>query len=254
MTSLSTATSGIESDTPMKSDDAIKQMLAGLTKERFVAGLLLTLIATVCDASVTYPKEPLLEAFVKANVVMHAKIARIEPRKFDGRGRSTKCGTDYFIEVLETFKGRPASQRSFSFTGQPHAVFEHSVNVGDEMLLFLQVRKVAERPEGGVQDVIQPGPSAAEYTCLASLSPWTLVYSEAGGFPLVMKPASSASKEPIKWLAYASSRTELPSAVQSLQVSFDQNCRGEKCERTSRRMVPWLPLRAEILRSLGRAP
>jgi len=217
-------------------------------------GAALALIAAVCNANVIYPKGPLLEAIAKAEVVVHARITRIEPRRFDRNGRSIECGADYSIEVLETFKGRNVSQRSFSFTGEPHAVLNHTVSVGEEMLLLLQPRKIKERPEGGFADVIEPPPSAAERNCLASLSPWTLRLAEAGGFPLVMKPASSADKKPVKWFGYPRTRTELPPAVQSLQVPFDQSCNGEECESDYRRMVPWLPLRAEILRSLGKKP
>lgn len=153
--------------------------------------------------------------------------------------------------MLETFKGKRTNQRSFSFTGEPHGVINHTVNVGDEMLLLLQPRRVADRPEGGFVDVIVPPPSAAERTCLASLSPWTLWSVGAGGFPLVVRPTSLTNQEPIQWFGYPRTRTALPAALQSLQVPFNRNCSGEECESYSRRMVPWLPLRTEILRSLA---
>jgi hypothetical protein len=223
-------------------------------KRRLFLGQMLMLIASVSGADVVYPKLPLLESIGRADVVVHARINRIEPRTFDSGGRSMKCGTNYFIDVLETYKGPHMAQRSFTFAGEPQGVVNHEVKAGDEMLLLLQPRKAGERPEGGLVDVTQSQPSAAECACLATLSSWTLWFAEAGGFPLVLQPASSTDKSSVQWLGYPRSRTVMPPAVQSLQVPFNRNCKGEECERASRRMVPWLPLRAEILRSLGRTP
>lgn len=205
---------------------------------------LLALLALVvfgtASAIVMYHSVPFNESVAKATVVAHVRIRRIEHRTFQFRGESASCGTDYFVDVLETFKGRPLGQRSFSFLGQPHGAFWLEVRPGDEMLVLLQARRLNDYPGGPLSDVIEPPATPSERACIRTLSPWTLWSGQIGGFRL-MPPQGAAADAPLQFL-YMEDRTSLPATLKPLEARYNRLC--DDC--VTPMMVPWDRARSEI--------
>jgi hypothetical protein len=211
--------------------------------------LWLFVCVTPGEAMISFRPRPLHDSILDAPVVVHVRIKEIHDRHFRLGSENFSCGSDYVVDVLTTFKGRPHVQRTFSAFGPPHALFLHKVRPGDELLVLLSARRKEESPASEPTDVLYSPTSRVELKCRAQLSLMTLSGDNAGGFPLILRPQTSASGQTHNaWLAYSVLRTEFPRALLDEKAPFDQNCSGLQCTDPLLLMVPWEPLKAEIHR------
>lgn len=207
---------------------------------RMILALLVLAVFGTAGAIVMYSRVPLEESVARATVVAHVRITRIEDRKFQFRGKPYSCGTDYYVDVLETFKGRPLRQRSFAVDGQPHPVFWLEVQPGDELLVLLQARRLNDYPSWEATDVIGPPPTPSELACRRTLSPWDLFDGQTGGFRL-MPPQGAGADAPLQFL-YMDHRTSVSATLKSLASRYNRMC--DDC--VTPMMVPWDRVRSEI--------
>lgn len=202
--------------------------------------LLSLIVFGSAGAIIRYSSIPLEKSVARATVVAHVRISRIEHRQFQFRGQPASCGTDYYVDVLETFKGRPLRQRNFAVQGQPHLVFWLEVQPGDELLVLLQPRRLNDYPGQEASDVIGPPATPSERACIRTLSPWNLLNGRAGGFRL-MPPQDAAADAPLQFL-YMDHRTSVPATLKTLAARYNRMC--DDC--VTPMMVPWERVRSEI--------
>jgi len=164
--------------------------------------LFVLLHAQATGARVIHQSRPLQESIANANVVAQVRISKIEERRFSHGGKSASCGTNYVVDVLTTFKGEHQSQRSFSILGSPHALFEHTVKPGDQLLVLLAPRNKGAAPGGEPADLVRAALSREEAMCRETLSKSTLLGGEAGGFPLLRRSSAGISEAQALWVAY----------------------------------------------------
>jgi hypothetical protein len=211
--------------------------------------LCLSLCAASTEAMIYFLPRSLQDSIANAPVVAHVRIKEIHDRQFRHGSESISCGTDYVVDVLTTFKGRPHAQRTFSALGEPHAVIFHEVKPGDELLVLLTARRREESPASEPTDVISGPTTRAEFKCRAQLSLMTLAYDDAAGFPLIFRPQASASGQThTAWLAYSVVRTKMPRPLLDEGALYDENCSGLSCTEPLHMMVPWERLKADIQR------
>ena len=74
--------------------------------------------------------------------------------------------------------------------------------------------------------------------CRARLSSTMLLQGDGGGFPLLARPMPGEAKTHATWVAYNVTRTRMPASSKRDDVPYNPDCKGQECERSSRRMVP----------------
>jgi hypothetical protein len=197
-------------------------------------------------------KQPLWKSIAGADVVVSARVMAVSKQLAPEASSRGYCGTNYEMETLVAFKGNLHQRFTFSAYGAWIALPFYEVAVGDEVLLLLTQAEGNDFPNSGVAaDVIHEPPSVAQQlACERKLSKWKLSRADESAFLLV--PRKSSSAEQSLWIAFARSRTLMPSGAAAKEMPFDEACQGEWCQKDLRRMVPWPLVEGEIRRWMSR--
>ena len=213
--------------------------------------MLVTLPLAANATGMYHTPRPLEQSVAAAEVVVRARVLTISSEAADEGSKREYCGTNFVMEAVQILKGKLPQRFTFSSYGPPHALPFYEVVVGDELLLLLSRSAGNEFLSwNSASDVISEPPSRAQQlTCARKLSNWKLSRADESAFLLV--PRKSSSGEQALWIAFARSRTIMPSAAAAREVTYDEACEGEQCQRDFRRVVPWPFVEPEIRRWLS---
>lgn len=210
----------------------------------------LTLLATVSLAAhattVVHIPQSIEKSIGAADVVVHARVVATSKEFYQDNSKQRYCGANYEMEALSTFKGKLQRRFRFSSFDSPVALPFYDVSVGDQLLLLLN--RDNENPAVDPGAIDGPWSSAEGVACLRKLATLRLSRADESGFLLV--PRKSSSAEQLLWIAFARSRTVMPSVAAAKEMPYSEECEGESCQRDLRRMVPWPLVEGEIRRWL----
>lgn len=217
----------------------------GLTCISLCRLTLLMIGSTVAHAQGYQIQQPLQQSIAAADVVVHARVVAVSKELSPEGSSRGYCGTNYDMETLAVFKGKLQQRFRFSAYGSWIALPFYDVAVGDELLLLLTQAAGNDFPNSGVaRDVIRkPLSPAQQQACSRKLSEWKLSRADESGFLLLARKSSSDHS---LWIAFARSRTMMPPVAAAKEMSYDEACEGESCQKDLRRMVPWLLVEQEI--------
>jgi hypothetical protein len=182
-----------------------------------------------------------------ADLVIRGRVLDVSRQTYDdGSGSSTLCGTNYSVDVFETYKGESQSRISFSAYSDALPLPLREAQVGDEMLLLLRFHSRPFDPfHLEVPDVVLGEPSTAKQECINRLSRYSLSDFGEVAFLLERMREPGSSVESV-WLTYMRTQTLMPNRPDMRYRPYDESCRGAECDDDPRLRTLWPPLEQQI--------
>lgn len=211
---------------------------------RVITCLLLVVVGSQLPRSsqaiVANEPQDLRQSVLEAALVVRGRVERISRQDYTTETGNRYCGTNYSVQVLETYKGLASPQVEFATYTSPSPFPYREVREGEELLLLL--RSTSEPLDPILRDkpdVIAGKPSAAKMECLTRLSRNRLSGRRGHGAFVLERFRASASEGDYVWLTYVRSFTKISHHSGIDDRPYDRDCQGNDCETDTRRRVLW---------------
>lgn len=219
--------------------------------------VLLAVFALQCrhDAKAVVVVEPqtLQESVRDAELVVRGTVVAISTETYTEGIEQLPCGSNYSVQVLETYKGPRRAQVDFAAYSTPLALPFRRVQKGDELLLLLSYNSSLSDPmHREVPDLLLAKPADAKRECLSRLS--RVRPSDLGERAFLLESIREPSGQAVSvWLTFMRSRTLMPKNTLIKDGPYDPTCRGEECSSDPRQRALWPPLE-ELVREWTKPP